>query len=91
MENADDIAISVLGWLAGKPDMMGRFLALSGLGADDLRVASAEPGFLAGVVGFLMNHEPTLMEFSSDTGTAPESIAAAYRALAPDDGYEPGI
>jgi hypothetical protein len=87
MADADDLAISALGWLAAKPDLMGRFMALSGLTADSLRGASTEPGFLAGVLGFLMNHEPTLMDFCVDTGTAPAAVADAYRALAPDAGH----
>jgi hypothetical protein len=91
VQNAEDIAISVLAWLAGKPDLMGRFLALSGLAAENLRTASAEPGFFAGVLGFVMNHEPTLMAFAADTGTDPQAVVAAYRALSPDIGYEPSI
>lgn len=91
MSDADDTAISVLGWLASQPDLLGRFLALSGLTADGLRTASQEPGFLAGVLTFVMNHEPTLMAFCEDTGTAPASVSAAHRALTRDDGYEPSI
>ena len=71
----------MLVWLAGEPELMGRFLALTGLEAGNLREAAREPGFLAGVLGFLMSHEPTLMEFSVATGTKPETIARAFRAL----------
>lgn len=90
MSDAEDTAIQVVGWLAGQPDLLGRFLALSGLTADGLRAASTEPGFLAGVLAFLMNHEPTLMAFCQDTGTEPRQVASAHRTLALDDGYEPG-
>ena len=57
-------AIEVLGWLASEPELLSRFLALSGLEASNLRAAANEPGFLVGVLSFLMTHEPTLMRFS---------------------------
>lgn len=81
MADAEDTAISVLGWLAGEPELLGRFLALSGLEAGNLRLAATEPGFLAGVLVFLMNHEPTLMDFCAKTGTRPEEVARAHREL----------
>lgn len=86
MADAEDTAIAVLGWLAGEPELMGRFLALSGLEASNLRAAAREPGFFAGLLGFLMNHEPTLMQFCEATGTTPETVARAYRTLAGDTG-----
>lgn len=81
MADAEDTAIAALAWLAGQPELMGRFLALTGLEASNLREAAREPGFLAGVLGFLMNHEPTLMDFCAATDTRPETVALAFRAL----------
>jgi len=81
MTNAEDTAIEVLGWLAAQPELMTRFLALTGLTADGLRSASAQPGFYAGLVNFLVNHEPTLKAFCNDTGKAPATVVEAYRAL----------
>ncbi|MEP3302204.1 MAG: DUF3572 domain-containing protein [Hoeflea sp.] len=81
MADAQDTAIAVLVWLAGEPELMGRFLALTGLEADNLRDAATEPGFLAGVLSFLMNHEPTLMDFCAASGTRPEDVSRAFLAL----------
>ncbi|WP_299864213.1 DUF3572 domain-containing protein [uncultured Hoeflea sp.] len=88
MADAEDTAIAALAWLAGQPELMGRFLALTGLEASNLREAAREPGFLAGVLGFLMNHEPTLMDFCAATDTRPETVARAFRALGGADGAE---
>lgn len=88
MADAEDTAIAALAWLAGQPELMGRFLALTGLEASNLREAAREPGFLAGVLGFLMNHEPTLMDFCAATDTRPETVAFAFRALGGADGVE---
>ncbi|RWX79412.1 DUF3572 family protein [Neorhizobium lilium] len=74
---AEEIAGAVLGWLAGDPEMLGRFLALSGVQPQQLRDAVADPQFLAGMIDFLMGHEPTLMAFCEATGTKPEAVAAA--------------
>lgn len=74
-------AIEVLGWLASEPELLSRFLALSGLEASNLRAAAAQPGFLTGVLTFLMQHEPTLMRYCEATGTPPEAVARAYKAL----------
>lgn len=76
------LAIAILTWLAREPEMMGRFLSLSGLTADGLRQASREPGFFPGLIAFLANHEPTLLAFCEATDTQPETVAAAARRLA---------
>ena len=81
MADAEDTAIAVLVWLAGEPELMGRFLALTGLEASNLREAAREPGFLVGVLGFLMNHEPTLMEFCAASSTRPEEVSRAFHVL----------
>ncbi|BCH59952.1 hypothetical protein RvVAR0630_25760 [Agrobacterium vitis] len=77
-EHAEQTAIAVLGWLASEPDMLGRFLSLTGLEPQQLRLAINDPEFLAGLLEFLMQHEPTLLEFCSATQTRPEDVIAAY-------------
>jgi len=76
-----DITGRILGWLATDPDMLSRFLALSGLRADQLRSAIDDPGFLAGLLDFIMGHEPTLMAFCQETDTRPEEVVAAWHKL----------
>lgn len=75
--NPEETAGAILGWLANEPDMFGRFLALSGVQPQQLRNAVNDPGFLAGMIDFLMEHEPTLLAFCEATGTKPEAVAAA--------------
>lgn len=76
---AEETAIAVLGWLANEPDMLGRFLALSGTRPDQLRQAIGDPAFMAGMLDFLMAHEPTLMAFSTASGIQPETVVSASR------------
>ena len=75
------VAIAALGFVAGDPELLPRFLALTGIDAAAVRRAAAEPGFLAGVLDFIAAHEPTLMRFAEATGTPPEAVLAARRAL----------
>lgn len=76
--DAEATAVAVLGWLANEPDMLSRFLALSGVQPGQLRQAVNDPAFLAGMLEFLMQHEPTLMAFCAATESKPESVVEAY-------------
>ncbi|WP_187973079.1 DUF3572 domain-containing protein [Aquibium microcysteis] len=79
--DAEALAIEALGFVASDPALMPRFLAMSGIDAGQIRRAAAEPGFLAGVLGFLLGHEPSLMAFCEATGTDPAAVGRARRAL----------
>ncbi|MFN3509316.1 MAG: DUF3572 domain-containing protein [Allorhizobium sp.] len=80
--DAEATAVAVLGWLANEPDMLSRFLALSGVQPGQLRQAVNDPAFLAGMLEFLMQHEPTLMAFCAATESKPESVVEAYHRYA---------
>ncbi len=79
--DAAELAVAVLGWLANEPDMLSRFLALSGLGPHDLRSAMQDTGFHAGLLDFVMNDEPSLMAFCAVSGYKPEQVAAAWARI----------
>ena len=78
---AESIAIEVLTFLAGDPARLDRFLALSGLGRDNLRAAAGESGFLAGVLDHLASDESLLLAFAANTRHAPATIAKARDML----------
>lgn len=80
-ETAEQLAIAALGFIAADPVLLPRFLAISGIEASQIRLAAREPGFLAGVLQFLMAHEPTLAAFCEANHTPLPSVAAALRAL----------
>lgn len=79
--DAEALAIEALGFVASDPVLMPRFLAMSGIEAEQIRRAAAEPGFLAGVLGFLLGHEPSLMAFCAATGADPAAVSGARRVL----------
>jgi Protein of unknown function (DUF3572) len=46
-ESAETIAIEALGFVAADPELLPRFLAITGIEAQSIREAAREPGFLA--------------------------------------------
>jgi Protein of unknown function (DUF3572) len=80
-EAAEAVAIDALAYLSNTPDLMQRFLALSGIEASHIRAAASEPHFFAGVLKFFLAHEPSLLALCEATGTPPQSVQAALAAL----------
>ena len=85
-EAAEALAVSALSFLAARPEALGRFLALSGIGPGTLRKSAADPGFLAGILDFLLGDEALLLEFAKDAGVPAERIGRARRLF---DGSKP--
>lgn len=80
-ETAEEVAIVALGALAQDTEALSRFLSLSGIEAGDIRQAAASPGFLAGVLDYLMQHEALLLSVSENYRLPAEQITAAHRVL----------
>lgn len=78
---AEEIAVAALAHIAADPQLLPRFLAITGIDPAMIRSAAGEPGFLAGVLGFVLAHEPTLLGFAADAAISPSEVAAAQRAL----------
>ena len=88
-EAAEAVVIQALGFIAADPALLPRFLSITGIEAKDVRAAAGQPGFLAGVLQFILAHEPTLLQFSTEAGMKPETIGQACRALPfGDDNHE---
>ncbi|WP_299935410.1 DUF3572 domain-containing protein [uncultured Nitratireductor sp.] len=80
-EEAETIAVSALAFIAADGELLPHFLSLTGIEAHQIRAAAAEPGFLAGVLQFVLAHEPTVLRFCEESGIAPERVARAPAAL----------
>ena len=75
------LAIQALGFIAEEPESFTRFLAMSGLSVEQIRAASRQPGFLAGVLDHMLADEALLLGFADSAGIDPAAIAKARRAL----------
>ncbi len=87
-EEAEQIAIEGLQFVASDMELLGRFLAATGLGPETLRDAAADPTFLAGILEFLMSDESVLLSFLETRRIRPTMIAAARYRLSGDSGLD---
>jgi len=78
---AESMAIAALGFLAGDPEHLDRFLAITGIGAEQLREAAREPGFLAGVLEHFASDEQLLIAFAQEQQIDPAEFERARAAL----------
>jgi hypothetical protein len=83
-QDAEMIAISALGHLAGEDGLLDRFCALTGVGPTTLRDAAADSDFLGAVLDFYLADEPLLLAFAAARGLDPADIAIARTRLDPD-------
>jgi hypothetical protein len=82
-QDAELIAISVLRFLADRPEELGRFLSASGTDPAAVRARAADRLFLCGVLDFLLDDEALLLAFAAEAGLAPAAILLARRRLEP--------
>lgn len=82
-DTAGEIAIKALTYLSNDPELMGRFLALSGLDPAGLKDVVSEPSFLAGILDFLLMDDSLLLTFASNASINPHDIASAKAVLDP--------
>lgn len=87
-EEAQTLGLSALAFLAGEAPRLGRFLALTGIGPDELRAAADAPETLLAVFDHLLGDESLLLLFAASRGIAPDAIAPAREALARTQGRE---
>lgn len=79
---AEELAIAALSFIAGEPEQLGRFLAMTGIGPDSLRDAAREPRFLAGVLDHVAADEALLLAFAAANEIDPEAVMRARDVLA---------
>ena len=80
-EEAQRIAIGALSFLATDEALMTRFTAVTGIAPGDIRSVATDPGFMAGVLDFLLGHEPDAVAFADTFGVPPEDVVRAHATL----------
>jgi hypothetical protein len=79
---ATEIAQDALIWLAGRPDELARFLALSGARTGDLHRGAEDPEFLGFVLDFLLESDALVLAFAA-AADLPLDAPARARAVLP--------
>jgi hypothetical protein len=81
LEAAEGVAVQALTFIAAEPERLGRFLSQTGIGPAEIRAASAEPGFLAGVLEYLATDDRLIAAFAAEASLDPDDVARAHAAL----------
>jgi hypothetical protein len=76
-EAASALAVTALSFIAGEPERLGRFLAMSGIGPESIRDAANEPDFLLGVLDYLVSDEALLRPLPARTASVRTSPVRA--------------
>ena len=71
------LALAALAATLGSDRRAQRFVDLTGIGTDELRVRAAEPALLAALLRFLEAHEPDLSSVAEQLGCKPEDLVQA--------------
>ena len=79
---AEALAIAALAFIAGEPERLGRFLAMSGIGPESIRAAAREPQFLLGVLDYLAADELLLIAFAAENTIPPGAVMEARDTIA---------
>jgi hypothetical protein len=82
-EEAELIAVAGLSYLAAERERIGRFLAVTGLGPENLRAASRDRQFYPALLDYLLANENDLLAFAEEMNLDPARIRAARDRLAP--------
>ena len=84
-DEAETIALSALSYITGHEEVLGRFLAMSGLEPGTIRDAAASPGFLAAILDYVASDEPLLIALAKELDAKPERIMEAHLTLSPSE------
>ncbi len=77
------IGVAGLSWLAAEPERIGRFLAVTGLGPENVRAAARDPSFMPALLDYLLANENDLVAFAEEMNLDPSRVRAARDVLAP--------
>ena len=81
-QEASDIAVAALLDMAQDTEIIGRFMAQTGVAPADLKALAANPAFLAAVLEFACANDTFLLAFCANQQLAPERVDSARKALA---------
>ncbi len=77
------IGVAGLSWLAADPERIGRFLAVTGLGPENVRAAARDPSFLPALLDYLLANEADLVAFATEMNLDPARARMARDVLSP--------
>jgi hypothetical protein len=79
--DAEALALAALAATLTDARRAERFLSLTGLSPEGIRLRLEDRSLLAACIGFLENHEPDLVAVAEDIGSTPETLLRARAEL----------
>jgi hypothetical protein len=79
--DAEALALAALAATLTDARRAERFLSLTGLSPDGIRIRLTDPSLLAACIAFLEGHEPDLVAVSEEVGVKPEDLLRAKAEL----------
>ena len=80
-EQAEVVALTALGWIAGQEDLLGAFLGAAGTDLATLGAQATDPLTQGAVLDFLLADDALVRAFCAAQDLRPEVPMAARRAL----------
>ena len=79
--DAEALALAALASILIDARRAERFLSLTGLSPDGIRLRVTDRSLLAACIGFLEGHEPDLVAVAREVGVKPEDLLRAKAEL----------
>ena len=79
--DAHALALSALAATLTDERRARRFLDLTGIGTEELRLRADEPSLLRALIAFLEAYEPDLLSVSAELGVKPQDLVEARQKL----------
>lgn len=70
--------------LASEPELLARFMNLTGMDTGDVRARAGTCEFSMGLIDFFASDEAALMALCANAGRRPEAFMRVYHRLNPD-------
>lgn len=84
----EELAVQALNYLSIDQERLLRFLQHTGIEPAAIRQAAEMPGFLLGVMDYIVAHEWLVIGLAEHAGVRPEAVTAAREALAPRSEFD---
>lgn len=81
LDAAEALALRAVAVIVADEDLLPRFLAVTGSGADDLLRRVGDPDFLGAVLDFVLESDATVHRLAEAAEVAPETILLARAKL----------
>lgn len=88
LQNAEETAVSVFGFLAGEPEYFSRFASLTGIDLADIGDIASSRAFLTAVIDYVLADEPLLLAFCENHNCRPEAVVNAGYVLGGNHGMD---